>query len=127
MLIAQGVRVYDDMSKTHNPALMLDVQLQSQGQSWRRQRNVYLTALALLIWYFLAVAHSLQVVLLSRDETIHKLKTASAAAVVAAAVLSHAVPARAADISSIANERNQRIAAEASGSSIELQEAKKGK
>lgn len=49
---------------------MLDVHLLQQSQVFRRQRNLYLTALALLTWYSVMVVHSLQVVLVSRDEAL---------------------------------------------------------
>lgn len=53
--------------------LMLYQTYRQQGQSWRRQRNLYLTGLALVIWYFVMICHSLQTVLLARNEQIDKL------------------------------------------------------
>jgi len=70
MLIVLGVRVYDDATKAHGIEKMLDVQLLHQGQVWRRQRNLYLTTLALLTWYSVMVVHSLQVVLVARDQAL---------------------------------------------------------
>jgi hypothetical protein len=74
MLIVLGVRVYDDhQRKGSGIEKMLDTQLLLQGQVWRRQRNLYLTALSLVLWYAVMVVHSLQVVLLARDEALQEL------------------------------------------------------
>lgn len=57
-----GVGVWNDSTRGPSPASVpLDKQLMIQAKIWRNQRNLYLTCLALALWYAVYVTFSYKV------------------------------------------------------------------
>jgi len=58
--LTSGLTVASDSARVLPASTPLDKQLLTQGRQWRNQRNLYLTALALTLWYSVYMVYTLR-------------------------------------------------------------------